>query len=90
MHGDPVIPHDEVVLPPDVGVDELALCRVFGEVAQERARFGHGPTFDGARMAREIERQAAGRGMSPHQPLADGRPFLALRVGEIRKAKHVA
>src|SRR6266702_4383970 len=55
VHGDAVVPHHEVVGPPDMGVDELALRGVLGEVAQEGARLGHRPAFEAAGMAGEIE-----------------------------------
>jgi len=73
-----------------MGVDEATLRRVLREVAQERARLRHGPSLDGARMAREIERQPPGPGMPPHQALANRRPFLALGLGEIGEAENAA
>ena len=73
-----------------MGVDELALRGVLGQVAQEGARFGHRPAFDAAGVAGEIERQPAGRGMAAHQALAHRRPFLALGVGEIGEAQDAA
>src|SRR5580698_6951374 len=53
VHGRAVVPHDQIVRPPDMGVNELALCRVLVEVAQESARLGHRPALDLAGMARE-------------------------------------
>src|SRR5690349_93493 len=45
VHGGAIVPHDDVVRPPDVGVDEPALRRVLVEVAQEGARLGHRPAL---------------------------------------------
>src|SRR5580700_10833214 len=39
VHHLPVVPDDEIVLPPFVDIDELRLGRVFGQVAQQGARF---------------------------------------------------
>jgi hypothetical protein len=48
-----VVPHDEVVGPPGVGVDELALGGVLGQVVQEHARFRDRPAEDGVGMRGE-------------------------------------
>src|SRR5258708_8622422 len=45
VHGDPVVPHHEVVGPPDMGVDELSLRGVPGEVPPEAASPRHCPAF---------------------------------------------
>ena len=50
MHGLAVIPDDEVVLPPHVRIDKLALRCVLRQIANEVACFRHRPTDDGADM----------------------------------------
>src|SRR5258708_7501972 len=64
VHGDAVVPHHEVPRLPDMGIDELALGGVFGEVAQEGPRLGYRPALDAAGVAGEVERQPAGVGMA--------------------------
>jgi hypothetical protein len=48
MHGGAVVPDHQVVDPPLMGVGELGLRRVFGQVADEGACLGHRPADDGA------------------------------------------
>src|SRR5438067_2016055 len=60
VHRLAVVPDYEIVLPPAMGVDKLALRRVLGEIAQEIARFRHQPADNGAGMRGEIERLAPG------------------------------
>src|SRR5262245_60294540 len=50
MHCLPIVPDDEVVLPPDVRIDELALRRVLGPLAEQVTCFRYLPTNDGADM----------------------------------------
>src|SRR5581483_8290170 len=71
-------------------VDELALRRMLAEVAQQSARLGHGPSLYRTCMARKIEREPTGRGMTAHETLADGCPFLALLLREIGEAEDAA
>ena len=70
-----------------MGVDELALRRMLGEVAQKGPRFWHRPAFDTSGMAGEIERQAASDRVAPNQALAHWRPFFALGIAEVVKAQ---
>src|SRR5204862_8196533 len=55
MHHLPVVPHDEVVLPPAVDIDELRLYRIFRQIATPRPGFGHRPADDRAGMRGQIE-----------------------------------
>ncbi len=71
-------------------VDEFALGRVLGEVAQERARLRHGPAENAARMRRQKQRFAAGDRVAAHQTLRHRRPFHPLLRGEVGEAQHTA
>ena len=51
-HGAPVVPDHEIVLPPFVVIDELALRREFGKISQQRQCFRARPAKDIARMRR--------------------------------------
>src|SRR5581483_11793691 len=46
MHGLAVVPHHQVVLTPDMRVDERPLRGMFGQIADEIARLGHRPAHD--------------------------------------------
>src|SRR5438067_9906378 len=70
MHHLAVVPHDEIARPPGVRVDQLGLCVVLGQVAQEHARIGHRPTLDRPGMLRQKQRFAAGHGMAADEALA--------------------
>ena len=48
VHRRAVVPHDEVVGPPCVRIDERARRRMLGQVAQEHAPFGDRPADDRA------------------------------------------
>jgi hypothetical protein len=56
MHGHAAVPHDEVPGLPDVRKDESALSGVLVQIAEERARFGRRPAFDGAGMTGQVVR----------------------------------
>src|ERR1700704_238107 len=66
VHRLAVVPHHEIAGPPDMRIDEFALRRVLGQVAQEYARLGDRPALDGAGMRRQKQRFAAGYRVSPH------------------------
>src|SRR5258708_27116340 len=55
-----LFPYTTLFRSPGMGMDEFALRRVLGEVAQQRPRLRHRPADDRAGMRREIERAAAG------------------------------
>ena len=57
------------MLRPAVDVDELRLCRVFHQVADEGHGFGPRPADDGADMRRHEQRLRAGDRMRAHQPV---------------------
>src|SRR5438094_670239 len=89
-HGAAVVPHHEVADAPAVRVDELPLCGVLDEVAQEGARLRHRPAQDAARVRRQVERLASRRRVRAHQALAHRREARALLVGEVGEAELLA
>src|SRR6185503_8975671 len=84
VHRALVVPHDEVADPPLVAIDELALRRVLGQLAQQHHRFGHRPADDPPGVRGEIERGPAARRVDAHERLAH-RGEIALLA--LRKAK---
>src|SRR5205085_282364 len=50
VHDLAVVPHDQIVLPPLMGIDELRLGRVFRQVAQQGAGFRLRPAEDRSGM----------------------------------------
>ena len=60
VHGAAVVPDDEIVHPPAVGVDELPLRGVGEELLDQRAAVGFGHAKDPPGVRRQIERLAAG------------------------------
>src|SRR5580700_4862422 len=60
VHGAAVVPDDEIVHPPAVGVDELPLRGVRQELFDQRTAVGFGHAKDPSGVRRQIERLAAG------------------------------
>ena len=70
--------------------DELALCRVLGQVAQEGARLRNRPADDRAGMGRQVQRLPSGRRMQAHQAMAhrfEARDLLGGEIGEADAAR---
>ncbi len=90
MHGLAVVPLHQVELAPFVRVDELALGRMFGQVADQAHRLRPEPADDLADMGREIEGLAAGHGMGAHQALAHRGEVPALLRRQVVEAERAA
>src|SRR6516225_10106571 len=86
VHRRAIVPHHEVEWPPGMRVDELALRRVLGQVAQEHACFGDCPADDRPRMGGEKQRLPAGCRVGSHERLAHWSEVLDLLGRHIRKA----
>jgi hypothetical protein len=78
------------MLPPGVGVNELSLGGVLGEIAHERHRLRHRPADDAADVGGQEQRPAAGRRIGAHQAVAHGGELRALLRGEIRETELAA
>jgi hypothetical protein len=88
MHRRAIIPHQEVVLAPDVAVDRAGADGPLGELADEQPRLVHWPTGNGANMRRQIQRFSSGDRVSPHQRLLDrieGGPFGLAHLSQTQR-----
>src|SRR5260370_26839212 len=87
MHGAAVVPDHQVLHPPAMRVDELALRGMVGQLLKELRRLLVGHAADRTGVARDIEAHAAGILQAAHQHLRHRLKSLALALVEIAETE---
>ena len=87
MHGAAVVPHHEIVHPPAVRVDELALGGVIDQLLDQPLGLLPGHAADRTGVAGDIKTHAAGVLEAAHQHLRHRLEGLALIVVEVAEAQ---
>src|SRR5579883_3512001 len=86
VHGDAIVPDDEIMRPPDMRIDKFPLRCVLGQVAQEYLRLRYRPADNRAGMGGEKQGFPAGPRMFAHQWMTHGAEVRFLRFGELGEA----
>src|SRR5262245_57710245 len=87
VHGAAIVPDNQVMNAPPMGVDELPLGGMGDELVDQRAAVRLGHAEDAAGMRGEIKGFAATLRDGSHERLRHRRHILALLVAELREAE---